>query len=76
VTVKRSPERSSMPAYRIYWLDQDNHITEADCLIGEADDNVREAICAHLGTAAAVEVWHRARLVARATPGCPRTRRP
>lgn len=30
-----------MPAYRIYWLDQDDHITEADCLIGEADDNAR-----------------------------------
>ena len=54
-----------MPAYRIYWLDQDNHVTEADCLIAEADDDVREGAEAHLGMASAVEVWHQARRVVR-----------
>jgi hypothetical protein len=30
-----------MPAYRIYWFDQDDHVTEADHLIADADDDVR-----------------------------------
>ena len=30
-----------MPAYRIYWFDQDDHVTEADYLIADADDDVR-----------------------------------
>ena len=46
-----------MPAYRIYWLDRGNHITEADCLIADTDDIVRNGTGAHLGTASAVEIW-------------------
>ena len=30
-----------LPAYRIYWFDQDDHVTEADYLIADADDDVR-----------------------------------
>jgi hypothetical protein len=41
-----------MPAYRIYWLDQDNRVTEADGLIADADDDVREGAGSHLGMAA------------------------
>ena len=54
-----------MPAYRIYWLDRDNHITAADCLIADTDDIVRNGAGAHLGTASAVEVWQGARMVVR-----------
>jgi hypothetical protein len=60
-----------MPAYRIYWLDQNNHITEADCLIADSDDIVRNGAGAHLGSAPAVEVWHGARMVVRVTPSQP-----
>ena len=38
-----------MPAYRIYWLDEDNHITAADCLIADTDEIVRTGAGAHLG---------------------------
>jgi hypothetical protein len=31
-----------MPAYRIYWLDRDNHVTEVDGLIAEAEDDVEK----------------------------------
>ncbi|HET7882824.1 MAG TPA: hypothetical protein VFL55_18215 [Acetobacteraceae bacterium] len=57
-----------MPAYRIYWMDQDNHITEADCLIADTDEVVRNGAGAHIGTASAVEVWHGSRLIVRVTP--------
>ena len=65
-----------MPAYRIYWLDQDDHITEADYLIAEADDNVREGAGSHLGMASAVEVWHQTRRVVRVSADKPATSRP
>jgi hypothetical protein len=32
-----------MPAYRIYWFDPNDHVTEVDWLIAEADDDVRHA---------------------------------
>ena len=54
-----------MPAYRIYWFDQNGHVTETDYLIAEADDDVRDWAAAHLGIASAVEVWHQARRVVR-----------
>jgi hypothetical protein len=54
-----------MPAYRIYWFDQDDHVTEADYLIAEADNDVRAGAASHLGRASAVEVWHWARRVVR-----------
>jgi hypothetical protein len=54
-----------MPAYRIYWLNQDDHITEADWLIAEADDDLRAGAASHLGRASSVEIWHRARRVVR-----------
>ena len=54
-----------MPAYRIYWLDQDNHITKADWLIAEAEDDMQAWAASHLGTASAVEVWHQTRRVVR-----------
>jgi hypothetical protein len=54
-----------MPAYRIYWLNQDGHVTEVDYLIAEADDDVRAGAASHLGMASAVEIWHRARRVVR-----------
>src|ERR1700730_7772386 len=54
-----------MPAYRIYWLDQDNHITEGDWLIAEADDDVRAGAASYLSRASAVEVWHQTRRVVR-----------
>jgi hypothetical protein len=50
-----------MPAYRIYWLDRDDHITEADWLIAETDDDVREVAASYLEKASAVEIWHHAR---------------
>jgi hypothetical protein len=34
--------RTSLPAYRIYWFNQDDHVTEADYLIAEADSDVRD----------------------------------
>jgi hypothetical protein len=52
-----------MPAYRIYWFDQNGHVTETDYLIAEADDDVRDWAAAHLGIASAVEVL---------APGAPR----
>jgi hypothetical protein len=54
-----------MPGYRIYWLDQADHITEADGLIADSDDIVRRGAGEHIGTASAIEVWDGARLVAR-----------
>lgn len=57
-----------MPAYRIYWLDKDNHITEADCLIADTDEIIRNGVGAQLGTASAVEVWQGTRMVVRVTP--------
>ena len=54
-----------MPACRIYWFDQDDHVSEADYLIADADDDVRAGAVSHLGTASAVEVWHWARRVVR-----------
>jgi hypothetical protein len=54
-----------MPAYRIYWFDRDDHVTEADVFIADADDEVRASVAAYLGSASAVEVWHRARLIVR-----------
>jgi hypothetical protein len=54
-----------MPAYRIYWFDPADHVSEADYLIADADDEVRAGAAAHLGMASAVEVWHRARRVVR-----------
>jgi hypothetical protein len=60
-----------MPAYRIYWLDQDDHITGADNLIADTDDIVRNGAVAHLGTASAIEVWQGARLVVRVAPSEP-----
>jgi hypothetical protein len=55
----------SMPAYRIYWLNQDDHITEADWLIVDVDDEVREVAASYLGKASAVEIWHHARRIVR-----------
>jgi hypothetical protein len=54
-----------MPAYRIYWLDRDDHVTEADYLIAEADHDLQDGAASYLGTASAVEIWHRARRVVR-----------
>jgi hypothetical protein len=53
-----------MPAYRIYWFNQDYQVTEADWLIANADDEVR-VVASYLGSASAVEVWHHARRVVR-----------
>ena len=52
---------NSVPAYRIYWFNQDNHITEVDYLIAETDDDVRAELASYLRMASAVEVWHWAR---------------
>ena len=54
-----------MPAYRIYWFDQDDHVSEADWLIADADDDVRAGAASYLGMTSAVEVWHHARRVVR-----------
>ncbi len=56
-----------MLAYRIYWFDQDDHVTEADFLIADTDDDVRARAAVYRGTASAVEVWHRARRLVRVT---------
>jgi hypothetical protein len=63
----------AMPAYRIYWFDQDDHVIEADHLIAEADDDVRAGAVSHLGMASAVEVWHQARRVVRVSADKPAT---
>jgi hypothetical protein len=60
-----------MPAYRIYWFDQNDHVSEADYLIADADDDVRVGAAAHLGMASAVEVWHQARRVVRVSADKP-----
>jgi hypothetical protein len=60
-----------MPAYRIYWFDQNDHISEADYLIADADDEVREVAESYLGRASAVEVWHHARRVVRVSADKP-----
>jgi hypothetical protein len=60
-----------MPAYRIYWFDQNDHVSEADYLIADADDDVRVGAAAHLGVASAVEVWHHARRVVRVSADKP-----
>jgi hypothetical protein len=60
-----------MPAYRIYWLDQDGHVTEGDGLVAAADDDVREAAQSRVGMAAAVEVWHGERCVVRVSANKP-----
>jgi hypothetical protein len=54
-----------MPAYRIYWFDQADHISEADYLIADADDDVRAGAASFLGVASAIEIWHQARRVVR-----------
>ena len=65
-----------MPAYRIYWFDQDDHVIEADHLIAEADDDVREAAASRLGKTSAVEVWHQARRIVRVSADTPGPLRP
>jgi hypothetical protein len=65
-----------MPAYRIYWFNQNDHITEADWLIAEADDDLRVGVASYLGTASAVEVWHQARRVVRVSANKPASLRP
>ena len=65
-----------MPAYRIYWFSQDDHVTGADYLIAEADDDVRDGAAARLGRASAVEVWHQTRRVVRVSADKPATSRP
>ena len=54
-----------MPGYRIYWLDQADHIMGADGLIADSDDIVRRGVREHIGIASAIEVWDGARLVVR-----------
>ena len=56
---------NSVPAYRIYWFNQDDHITEVDYLIAETDEDVRAEAASYLRMASAVEVWHWARRVVR-----------
>ena len=60
-----------MPAYRIYWFDRDDRISEADYLIADADDDVRAGAASYLGMASAVEVWHQARRVVRVSADKP-----
>jgi hypothetical protein len=60
-----------VPAYRIYRLDQDDHITEADWLIAEAEDDVRAGAASYLSKASAIEVWHQARRVVRVSANKP-----
>jgi len=60
-----------MPAYRIYWFDQDDHVTEVDYLIAETDDDVRAGVASYLRMASAVEVWHWARRVVRVSADKP-----
>jgi hypothetical protein len=50
------PANESMPAYRIYWFDQDGHVTEADYLVADTDDDVRASTASYLRMASAVEV--------------------
>jgi hypothetical protein len=64
-----------MPAYRIYWFDRDDHVTEADYLIAAADDDVRDVAASYLGMTSAVEVWHWARRVVRVSVDKPATSR-
>ena len=59
-----SPTEAAMPGYRIYWLDQTDHIMGADGLIADSDDIVRHGVREHLGIASAVEVRDGARLAA------------
>jgi hypothetical protein len=63
-----------MPAYRIYWFDQADHVSEADYLIADADDAVRDEAASYLGRASAVEVWHHARRVVRVSADKPTSR--
>jgi hypothetical protein len=65
-----------MPVYRIYWFNQDDHITEEDWLIAEADDDVRAGAASYLSRASAVEVWHQARRVVRVSATKPAPLRP
>ena len=60
-----------MPAYRIYWFDRDDRISEADYLIADADDDVRAGAASYLGMASTVEVWHQARRVVRVSADKP-----
>jgi hypothetical protein len=46
-----------MPAYRLYWLNKDNHIMRADTVMAASDDEVRLVAQARLGTAPAIEIW-------------------
>jgi hypothetical protein len=62
---------STMPAYRIYWFDQDDHVIEADYFIAEADADLPEGAKLHLGMASAVEVWRRAHRVLRVSANKP-----
>jgi hypothetical protein len=55
-----------MPAYRIYWLDKDDHIIAADNLTADADEQARATAVVRLGRALAIEVWRGARYGARA----------
>jgi hypothetical protein len=64
-----------MPAYRIYWFDQNDHVTETDDLIAETDDDVRAGVASYLRMASAVEVWHWARRVVRVSGDKPATSR-
>ena len=62
-----------VPAYRIYWFDRDDRISEADYLIADADDDVRAGAASRLGRASAVEVWDQTRFVVRVSADKPAT---
>jgi hypothetical protein len=66
-----SAEEIHMPTYRIYWFSQNNHVTGADYLIAEADDDVRDLAASRLGRAWAVEVWDQTRFVVRVSADKP-----
>jgi hypothetical protein len=69
----RGIKNHSNPRRRV---NQDDHITEADYVIADADDEVREVAASYLGGASAVEVWHRARCIVRVSADKPATSRP
>jgi hypothetical protein len=57
----RGTSHAGLP--HLFWLDQNDQVTEAGCLIAEADYDAREGTGSPLGMALAIEVWHRARRV-------------
>ena len=66
----RAPQKkkgASMGEYRLYWLDEENHIREADTVECANFEEACKAAMARLGKYKTIEIWHGARRLGQVT---------